>query len=162
MQAALRRHFGRNISFDEALDLARVHTISSLLSDIQETLDVQMQKIDAVRRFDHAVHEAKLGPQSVEERIESRRNMILANDGSTAAHVDSEKLRRSLLELTERVVTWRHEYAAFLRAFESLYHTRVNQLHSLRLLAGEFEEARAQIDRLFEEALDKSVEAIPS
>src|SRR5271157_3980185 len=94
MQAALRRRFGKNISFDEALELARVHTISSLLSDIRETLEVQIRAIDADRRFWHAVHEAKLGPQSLEERIESRRNMILVNDDSTAARVDSEKLRR--------------------------------------------------------------------
>lgn len=158
IQVSLRRRFGRNISFNEASELSRVHTITGLISKMQENLEVQITTLDAAQRFNQALHEAKLGPQGLEERIESRRNVISISENSKSAHVDSERTRRDLLDLTKHVATWRHEYSAFLAALEQLYQKRMTQLQSLKLPPQEFEEACATIDRLFSEAIDKSTD----
>ena len=156
IQAAVRRHFGRTISDSDAADLALVHTSSSLISDLRETIDLHIGSSDEHAQFGHMIYEAKLGRGNLEEKIRARREFTESTFGigRTAAQADEIKLH--LIALAHEATRWRRDYGEFLDAVSKIYKTRKRQLGALKLPDESLFKATVMLDAAVSDAIWQS------
>ncbi len=165
IQVGARRIFGYKMTFFDAIDLARVHTLPVALDRIRLKLEVHKEIDKPEARFKLAVLETKLAPMRghghadvtpteavVEIRRkgeEMRRNVRLAGHSQRAVLADLVRLRTELRE-------WSRSYRRFVRELGRLYTQRRRQLEILPLSPATKQEALAKLDVLFAEAIECS------
>lgn len=133
IQGAIRTRFGRSISSEDARDLALVHTSSSLVSELQETIDVKIGLPDEHAQFRHMVQEAKFGRGNLRAVIAARRKLLESTGSLDLANAGSESVRLRLLIVAQDASKWQRDYSAFLDLVSMLYNIRKKQLIALKL-----------------------------
>jgi hypothetical protein len=161
IRVGIQRVLGYEMHLSEARDLARVHTLSSAIEEIEKKIQVHEGLQDTKRRTKLAIHETIVtGPQEnqlTQDRwdaiVKSREvTHTLQTGKSTGKATVSEILR-----LQREVTAWGIDYRRFLRSVFDLYKLRRRELEALNLGASRTTQVTAELDSLFMKALDKSV-----
>jgi hypothetical protein len=160
IQIGVRQVLGWEMRLSEARDLARVHTLSSAISEIKEKIHVHEGLQDPKRRTELAIHETIVsGPQETQltghhlDTIVRSREVTL---GLQTARSSMKTTVSDILRLQKEISTWGDDYRRFLRSVYRLYSIRSRELEALNLGTMQARKAAADLDELFMDALDQS------
>jgi hypothetical protein len=144
----------------EARDLARVHTLSSAIDEIEKKIQVHEGLQDAKRRTKLAIHETIVtGPQEnqlTQDRLDA---IVKSREVTHALQTDRSTGKASIseiLRLQKEVTVWGTDYRRFLRSVYDLYKLRRQELEALNLGTIRTTQVTVELDKLFMDALDRS------
>ena len=160
IQTGVRQVFGWQMNPSQARDLARVHTLSSAISEIKEKMRVHEGLRDPKRRIELAVHETIVGGSHKELLTEHHLDTIVrSREVTLALRTDKSSVKMTvsdILRLQKEISIWGDDYRRFLRSVYRLYSLRSQELSALNLGAMQAGKAIAELDKLFMDALERS------
>ena len=160
IQVGVREVLGWEMHLSEARDLARVHTLSSAISEIKEKIHVHEGLQDPKRRTELAIHETIVsGSQGKQLTGHHLDTIVRSREVTLALQTDRSSLKTSvsdILRLQKEISTWGDDYRRFLRSVYRLYSLRSRELEALNLGTIRAKKAAAELDDLFMAALDRS------
>lgn len=160
IQIGIRRIFGYEMHLSQARDLARVHTLSSAISEIKEKIHVHEGLRDPKRRTELAIHETIVTGSQEKQLTEHHLDTIVKSREVTLALPDRSSAKTTIwdiLRLQEEISAWGNDYRRFLRLVYRLYALRARELEALNLGTIQARKAIAELDELFMDALDRSL-----
>lgn len=169
IRVGVRRVFGNGISFADARDLARVHTLTTAIEQIAKALDVHRELPHAEQRLKLAIMEAKLMPSTEGAAsgwqeaaiIRARKTTFETFNQRRGADGTLQLTHSQLLKLRAEILDWGKSYRWFLRSLARLYPQRRQELGALRLSKQQMHQALEELDHIFASAIEASTHTSP-
>jgi hypothetical protein len=163
IRAAVRKQFGYEMSRDEALTLARVHSLRSALDEIRKKMELHQHLQGTKARTHLAVAEASLQGHHVVSQSEYSESIIAMRSktlDAVNAVVESTEDREMLLASLRRVrrdwQLWADEYMHFFIALVKLYEEAKHRLAETTLEVDRRKTMSLELEKIFADVLLKS------
>lgn len=157
IRTAVRLRLGHNLSFDDAMDLARLHDVQSAVNSLEAKLEVHDNVPDRVK-ISVAVSEAKLsntvsGAESVEHIIKIRSAAFGTGMAETQTAEQRESLINALQALRREANQWADGYQRFSGDLFAIYENAVRQLKKLPLTGTRRTQAMTELETIITDAI---------
>jgi glutamate mutase epsilon subunit len=162
LKALVKREFDYEMRDGEAIDLAQYGSLSAAIASIRKRREINQQFPDSSLRNTLSVQEAAIlaGTTSgtadhARERILTARETafgLLSTKNKTS--IKQHEVRASLRARMTEIKSWGRDQSRFVSKMENLYKQRIFELELLSLPNDIMKEAVAELEKLFETALE--------
>jgi hypothetical protein len=147
----------------EALDLARYGSLTAAFASIEKRIEINQQFPDSRLRNALAVQEAAIlagatpgsAAHALNRVLKAREAAFDSINGRSHARTQSARDRASLRQQMEEIRRWGRNHSRFVREMNALYLQRTVELKLLNLPEDVAERAQADLNQLFEAALQE-------